>query len=331
MKSKETKKTNIVIYRDKNRDVSLRADVEKETIWATQDQIADVFDTTKQNISQHLKSIFKSGELTESSVVKDFFTTAKDGKNYKVKFYNLDAVIAVGYRVNSKQATGFRIWATKTLRDYILKGYAINEKRLLEVNDKFRELQTTIAFLEQKSKKELLSGQEGEILNLLASYAKTLTILNEYDKGDLKQIKGTKGKFKLSYEDCVRVIGEIKKELIAKKEAGELFGNERDGSFGGIIKGLYQTFGGKELYTTLESKAAHLLYFIIKDHPFSDGNKRVGSFLFVYFLDRQHALYRKTGERKINDNALVALALLIAESDPNEKNTMIALVTQLIS
>jgi len=182
----------------------------------------------------------------------------------------------------------------------------------------------------QNPAKQSLSGQKEEILSLLASYSKTLTILDQYDKGELKEAKGSKGKFFLAYNDCVKVITEIKRELAKKGEASELFGNERDGSFEGIVKGIYQTFGSKELYTTLEIKAAHLLYLIIKDHPFSDGNKRSASFLFVYFLHKNNALYREYGEKKIDDNALIALVLLLAESNPKEKDVMIALITQLL-
>ena len=320
----------MMIYQAKSGAIELRGDFGRETVWATQAQIAKVFDLERSVVTKHIRNILKDKELDEKSVCAKFAHTANDGKKYQVQYYSLDIILAVGYRANSVRAIAFRQWASKTLKDYLLKGYAINEKRLLEAKEKFRELQNAVAFLQEKSKKELLSGQESEILNLLADYAKTLTILDDYDKGELKQAKGGKGKFILTYEKSLEVIAEIKSELIAKKEASELFGNERDGSFGGIINGLYQTFGGKELYATLEKKAANLLYLIIKDHPFSDGNKRTASFLFVYFLDKNNALYREHGEKKINDNALAALALLVAESNPNEKDVMVALITQLL-
>src|SRR3989344_9001909 len=195
----------------------------------------------------------QSGAIKVEITSEKITQVAKDGKKRQMNTYSLDMIIAVGYRVNSKIATQFRIWATNTLKEFLLQGYAVNEKRLLEAKEKFKELQNAVAFLQEKSKKELLVGQESEILNLLASYAKTLTILDDYDKGELKQAKGGKGKFILTYEKSLEVIAEIKSELIAKKEASELFGNERDGSFGGIINGLYQTFGGKELYATLEN------------------------------------------------------------------------------
>ena len=187
-----------------------------------------------------------------------------------------------------------------------------------------------IEFLKKKAGAKMLKGQEREVLNLLADYSKTLTILEQYDKSGLKEVKEGKAFFKLEYDNCLGIIAELKKELTGKKEAGDIFGNERGGAFRGIIGNLYQTFGGKELYKDFSSKASHLLYLIIKDHPFSDGNKRTAAFLFVYFLDKNDYLYRDSGERKINDNALAALALLVAESDPKEKDQMIALITQLL-
>ena len=305
--------------------------LEEETVWLSQAQISDLFGIERSVITKHLRNIFKDEELHSDSVCAIFAHTAADGKDYKIKSYNLDAIISVGYRVNSKQATQFRVWVTKTLKNHLIKGYTINEKRLLEAREKFQELQTDISFLQEKSKYELLSGQEQEILNLLSDYSKTLTILEQYDKGQLKESKGGKTKIVLEYDDCLKIIAELKKELVLKKEASDLFGNERDGSFEGIIKGLYQSFGDKELYPSIEDKASHLLYFIIKDHPFSDGNKRSAAFLFVYFLDKTNFLFKKSGERKINDNALVALALLVAESDPKEKETMVKIVKNLLA
>jgi len=323
-------KNKIIVYSAQSGAIKVEIKFEKETLWLDTHQIASVFDVDRTVVLKHIQNIYKDKELYEEITSEKITQVAKDGKKRQMNTYSLDMIIAVGYRVNSKIATQFRIWATNTLKEFLLQGYAVNEKRLLEAKEKFKELQNAVAFLQEKSKKELLVGQESEILNLLASYAKTLTILDNYDKGELKEAKGEKGKFILTYEKSLEVIAEIKRELITKKEASELFGNERDGSFDGIIKGLYQTFGGKELYATLENKAAHLLYLIIKDHPFSDGNKRTASFLFVYFLDKNNALYREHGEKKINDNALVALALLIAESNPNEKDVMVALITQLL-
>jgi len=331
MAKKDFSKGKIVIYQTSKKEVELKVRLEKETAWLTQAQIALLFGTQRPAITKHLNNVLKSGELDKNSVSSILEHTAADGKTYKTQFYNLDAIISVGYRVNSKRATQFRIWATNVLKQHILQGYTINQKRLLEMREKFRELQSAIAFLEDKSGKKQLKGQEKEILSLLAGYAKTLSLLEQYDKGKLKKPRGKKAEVILQYEDCQEVIKEIKKELITKKEASGLFGNETDGKFQSVVKNLYQTFSGKELYKTIEEKAANLLYLTIKDHPFTDGNKRIGSFLFIYFLDKNNYLYRQTGEKKINDNALVALALLIAESNPKEKDILIKIIINILS
>ncbi len=330
MKKDSLQKGEIVFYKSKE-GPQLEVRLEAETVWLTQNQIALIFGTKRPAITKHLNNIFKSGELNKGSVSSILEHTASDGKTYKTLFYNLDAIISVGYRVNSQMATQFRIWASNVLKQYLVKGYAINVKRLLEAQSKFAELQEAVLFLQKQSQKKLLKGQETEIFNLLADYSKTLSLLEQYDKGKIQTQKSRKTAFVLQYNDCIKIIAELKRELIAKKEAGDLFGVERDGSFAGIIRGLYQTFDKKELYPTIEDKASHLLYLIIKDHPFTDGNKRTASFLFVFFLDRSNYLFKKSGERKINDNALTALALLIAESDPKDKEVMIKIVKNLIS
>ncbi len=327
---KNTKEKAIVIYRAA-KGPELKVHLEKETVWLTQSQIALLFGTQRPAITKHLNNIFKMGELDKKSVSSILEHTAADGKRYKTQFYNLDAIISVGYRVNSKLATQFRVWATRTLKEYLVRGYAINEKRLLETKEKFNELQRAIAFLKEKSENKLLTGQEKEILNLLADYSKTLSILEQYDNGKLLKPRGRRARFVIKYDACVKIIGELRKELVVKKEASDLFGNEVGDKFKSVVGNLYQTFNSRELYKTLGEKAAHLFYLTIKDHPFSDGNKRIASFLFVYFLDRNNFLYRKNGERKINDNALIALALLIAESEPREKETMVKIIMNLIA
>ncbi len=331
MQKDDFRKGEILIYQTPQKEIQLDVRLKEETVWLTQKQMALLFDKGIPAINEHIKNVFKEGELEENSVIRKFRITAADGKMYETQFYNLDVIISVGYRVKSKRGTQFRIWATKTLKNHLIKGYTIYEKQLLETQEKFKELQAVISFLQEKSKKELLSGQSQEILNLLSSYAKTLTILEEYDSGKLKDTKGQKTTFILRYENCLHIVQSIKKELIAKNEASDLFGDKRDGSFEGIIKGLYQTFDKKELYPTIDDKASHLLYLTIKDHPFSDGNKRIASFLFVYFLDKTNYLYKKSSEKKINDNTLTALALLIAESNPKEKEIMIKVIKNLLT
>lgn len=330
MKNQEIKKGEIILYKSKE-GPKLDVRLEENTVWLTQKQMAVLFDKGIPTINEHIKNIFKEGELQENSVIRKFRITASDGKTYETNFYNLDVIISVGYRVKSLHGTQFRIWATKTLKEHLIKGYTINEKRLLQAQSQLKELQGTITFLQEKTKHEQLAGQEQEILSLLANYSKTLTLLEQYDTEKLPLIKRTKSKFVLNYEETRQIIERIKKELVAKKEAGGLFGQENGDRFKGILGSIYQTFDGEEIYPSLEEKAAHLLYFVIKDHPFVDGNKRIGSFLFIYFLDRNNFIYKNNGEKKINDNTLTSLSLLIAVSEPSEKDKLIKIVTNLLT
>jgi len=293
--------------------------------------MALLFDKGVPTINEHIKNIFKEEELNEDSVIRNFRITAADGKSYDTNFYNLDVIISVGYRVKSLRGTQFRIWATKTLKEYLVKGYTVNQKRLLQAKSQFKELQRAITFLQEKSKHELLAGQGREILSLLADYSKTLTLLEQYDKEKLFLVKKGEGRFVLDFKKARFIIDEAKKELSAKKEASDIFGLESDDRFKGVVGNIYQTFDGNELYSSLEEKAAHLLYLIIKDHPFVDGNKRIASLLFIYFLDKNKYLHRQDGEKKINDNALTALAILVAESDPKDKDILIKIITNLLN
>jgi len=332
--NKDINRGEIAIYHISKKEIGLKVRFEKESVWLNLNQIADLFDADKSGISRHIKNIYQNKELKKSLTVAKIATVQIEGNREikrDIEYYNLDVVLSVGYRVNSKRATQFRVWATKILKNYLIRGYVVNQKQLLEAKEKFRELQTVITFLEDKAKKKQLKGQEGKLFNLLIGYAKTLSILEQYDKGKLKRPKGKRAVFILEYQDCKKIIGQLKNELAQKKEASNLFGNETSKEFEGVVKNLYQTFDGKELYGTIEEKTAHLLYFTIKDHCFTDGNKRIASFLFVYFLDKNDYLYRETGERKINDNALIALALLIAGSDPREKDVLIKIIINLLS
>jgi prophage maintenance system killer protein len=324
----------LVIYTSASGVVELRADTNSETIWATQDQISELFGTQRPAITKHLKNIFESGELDEHSVSSILEHTAIDGKNYKVKFYNLDAILSVGYRVSSKNATQFRIWATTTLREYLIKGIVVNNERVSKLPDKIlKDLEEKISLIQRTVReRQLDQGETNSLLSVIHDYANSWKFLKEYDEGELKLKKSKEiEKRKFDYEFIRGSIDVLKEILIDKREATDLFGSERDGSFQGILKTIYQTFDSKELYSSLDEKASHLLYFIIKDHPFSDGNKRIGSFVFIYFLRLNKIDIRSNGEKKINDNTLVALALLIAESDPKDKELMIALVTNLLS
>src|SRR3989344_2383950 len=334
MKKEEFKKGEIIIYKAQNKKITLDVKLDQDTVWLTQKQIAKLFNKGIPTINEHIKNVYKEGELSVESTIRNFRIVQSEGKRAierNIDFYNLDVIISVGYRVKSLQGTQFRIWATKTLKDHLVKGFTINEKRILEAKEKFKELQSSILFLQEKSKHELLAGQEQEILSLLADYSKTLTLLEQYDKEKVSLLKTGKGKFVLDYNKSSEIIKEIKKDLTAKNQAGEIFGQEYEDKFKAILGNILQTFDKKELYPSIEEKASHLLYFIIKDHPFVDGNKRIASFLFVYYLDKNNYLYKDNNEKKINDNALTALSLLIAVSHPQEKDKIVKIITNLLS
>ena len=326
----EISKGEIIIYKSKE-GPKLEVRLQEDTVWLDAHLMAKLFAIDRTVVVKHIRNIYNTDELSENLTCAKIAQVAADGKVRKMNLYNLDMIISVGYRVNSKRATQFRVWATKTLKDHLVKGYTINEKRILETQEKFNQLTETIEFLKEKSSHELLANQQQELLNLLSNYSKTLSILEHYDKGKLKLLKEAKEKYRINYDDAETVILKMKEELIDKKEATELFGLENGEKFKAIIGNIYQTFGGADLYSSLEEKAAHLLYFIIKDHPFIDGNKRIGSIMFIYYLNRNNFLRKNSGEKKINDNALTTLALLIAISDPKEKEKMIKIITNLLS
>ncbi len=329
IKKDEFKNNQIVIYKtDKGPEIQVK--LGKDSVWLDAHLIASLFDVNRPAIVKHIKNIYETKELKRKLTCSILEQVAADGKIRKMNLYNLDMIISVGYRVNSRRATQFRIWATKTLKNHLIKGYTINEKRLIETQKKFKELQDAISFLQNKSKHRLLTGREQEIISLIFGYSKSLTLLEQYDQNKIKIIKTKKAEYVFEYSEALKIIFQLKKELINKKEASELFGQEYQNKLEGIIGNLYQTFGGQELYKSVEEKSSHLLYLIIKDHPFTDGNKRIASFLFIYFLSKNNFLYRESGEKKINDNALIALCLLIAVSDPKEKDTMIKIITNLL-
>jgi len=329
MTNEKFSKGEIIIYKTRQ-GPEIRVKFEKDTVWLDAHLIARLFDVNRPAIVKHINNIYKTAELNKKSTCSILEQVAADGKIRKMNLYNLDMIISVGYRINSKRATQFRIWATKTIKEHLVNGHTINEKRLLQSRNQLKGLQEAINFLQEKAGRELLSGQEQEILSLLANYSKTFTLLEQYDKRKLLLVEKAKGKFVLKYEDAKQVIQEIKTELVAKKEASDLFGQESGQNFKAIFGNIYQTFDRKELYPSLEEKAAHFLYFTIKDHPFVDGNKRIGSFLFIYFLDRNDYLHKANGEKKINDNTLTALSLLIAVSDPKDKDILIKIITNLL-
>ncbi|MCX6717924.1 MAG: virulence protein RhuM/Fic/DOC family protein, partial [Candidatus Taylorbacteria bacterium] len=287
------------------------------------------FKVSIPTINEHLKHIFKSKELDKDSVIRNFLITAEDGKRYNTNHYNLDCIISLGYKVNSKIATNFRIWATNVLRKHIVDGYTINETRLLEARNKLKDLQEAVSFIQDSSRKELLSDKTKDILNILSDYSKALSLLDEYDRESFKEIKGTKSRFKLTYNDCFRVIESVSEKFVEDGEK-EIFALEKDNSFKSAIDNLYQTYNGKDLYETTEEKAANLLYLVVKDHSFVGGNKRIASIIFAYYIEKTGLSYNKNGERKINDSGLVALTLLIAGSNPKDKDILVKMIKNLL-
>lgn len=328
MKTNELNKGEIIIYKSKGGKTSLEVKLEKDTVWLTQQQITQLFNRDRTVITKHINNVFKEKELDEKSNVQKMHIPNSDKP---VAFYSLDIVISVGYRVKSKEGTQFRIWANQVLKDYLIKGYAINHKRLPEAD--LKELENALELIKNAVDRKSLTNEESTgLLKVITDYANSWILLQKYDSNKLEDPKKKhKPKYELTYEKAIEAISKLKSDLKSKKEASDLFGNERDGSFEGIIGNLYQTFGGEDLYPSIEDKASHLLYFIIKDHPFTDGNKRIGAFLFILFLSNNGYLFKANGERKINDNALVALALLIAESNPKQKDTMIKLVMNFLN
>jgi DNA ligase (NAD+) len=316
----------IIIYQAEDGQTAIEVQLAEETVWLTLNQMADLFGRDKSVISRHLRNIFLTDELVKKAVVAKNATTAADGKTYQVEWYNLDAIISVGYRVNSKRGVRFRQWATSVLKRHLIQGYTTNERRLAEKG--LTEMEETIALLARTLiRHEPLSAEGKAVLEVVGRYARTWSLLLQYDEDRLALPPGGQGAGKaLVYDRVKSAITALKSELLERGEAGELFGQERGQQLQGILGNLDQTFGGQELYASAAEKAAHLLYFVIKDHPFSDGNKRIGAFLFVLFL-RENSLLEQA---RLNDNGLVALALLIAESDPKQKDLLVRLVVNLL-
>ena len=320
----------IVIYQSEDGQTQVDVRLENETVWLTQAQMVELFQTTKQNVSLHVGNVFKEGELEEKSTVKEYLTVQKEGErkvSRKVKYYNLDVIISVGYRVKSKRGTAFRIWANNVLKQYLIKGYAVNERMRKEQIGELRQLVGMLGRTIQNQ--PLLSNDETDALfKVVTDYTYALDTLDNYDYGRLTINKTTEEEpFHATYDNAMEAI----KGLRDKFGGSVLFGNEKDGSFKSSIGQIYQTFGGEELYPSVEEKAAMLLYLVTKNHSFSDGNKRIAATLFLWFLNGNHILYHPDGSKRIVDSTLVALTLMIAESRTEEKDVMVKVVVNLIN
>ncbi|MBS1602595.1 MAG: virulence protein RhuM/Fic/DOC family protein [Bacteroidetes bacterium] len=322
-------KGNVLFYEAGPGSTRIEVKLESDTVWLNLNQMADLFNRDKTVISRHLSNVFKENELERSSVVAKNATTAADGKIYQVEYFNLDVIISVGYRVKSQRGTQFRIWANRILKDYLTKGYAIDQKRIREQSRQLDELKQTVKLLGNVIDNKTLNSEEATgLLRVVTDYAYALDVLDRYDH-QMLEIEATTAKelFQITYPAAMSAI----RELRDKFGGSSLFGNEKDESFRGSLAAIYQTYGGQDLYPSIEEKAANLIYFVIKNHSFSDGNKRIAAFLFVWFLEKNAILYRSDSSKRIADNALVALTLMIAESKPDEKEMMIKVVVNLIN
>lgn len=320
--------SEIEIYRSADKQTQVEVKFDGESVWLTQKQMAVIFDKDSDTIGLHIKNIFSEKELFKLATTELFSVVQKEGNraiSRKIRSYNLDVIISVGYRVNSKKGIQFRQWATQRLKDHLVKGYTINRKRL-------EQLQQTIQLINKGGKVENLSLSEARgLLEIISNYTQSFVLLNRFDNQTLLANSLNENiTYQIEYKEAVMAIAELKKQLIKKNEASELFGNQKDDSFAGILGNVVQSFDGEYLYKSIEEQAAHLLYFTIKNHPFTDGNKRIGAFLFIWFLEKNKHRFKQSGELKINDNALVALALLVAQSNPADKEIMTKLIVNLI-
>ncbi|MBQ2640848.1 MAG: virulence protein RhuM/Fic/DOC family protein [Lachnospiraceae bacterium] len=298
-------KNEIVLFRDGNINLEVPISPEEDTVWLSQAQMVELYGRDVSVISRHINNVFKEGEVEKESNLQ-FLQIANSDR--PVAFYSLDVIISVGYRVKSKRGIAFRKWANRVLKNYILQGYAVNETRLKQLGDVVRLMRRTQDSLDSR-----------QVLSVVESYSTALDLLDAYDHQNMKRPKGTGAAYVLTYEECRKVIDQMR-----FGDESDLFGREKDGSFKGSIGNIYQSFGGVEIYPSLEEKAANLLYFVTKNHSFWDGNKRIAATMFLYFLDRNGVLYDENGDNLLDDHTLVALTIMIAESRPEEKEMMVS-------
>ncbi len=320
----------VVLYQSPDGSSSLEVRLDQETVWLTQKQMAELFGKNSDTIGLHIRNAYKEGELSVDGTTEESSVVQHEGMRQirrNVRFYSLDVIISVGYRVKSQQGTRFRIWATKVLKDHIVKGYTINEQRFREQAEKLTDMRRAVELLGRTlTNQELINDTDRDVLRVITDYAYALTLLDRYDHGTLAIDETTRQSLHIiDYEEAAGIINSMKGEFDG------LFGIEKDQGFKSALGTIYQTFDGEELYPSVEEKAANLLYFVVKNHAFSDGNKRIAAALFIYFLGRNGILYRPDGSKRLADNALVALTLLIAESKPDEKDTIVKVIVNLIN
>ncbi|MFT5112688.1 MAG: prophage maintenance system killer protein [Parasphingorhabdus sp.] len=319
----------IQLYTTDDGQISLEVSLDRDTVWLSQFQMAELFGRERSVITKHIGNVFKDGELNRDSVCAKFAHTAEDGKTYETQHFNLDVVISIGYRVKSQRGVQFRQWATHTLKQHLVQGYTLNQRRLKERDIEFGHV---MSLLSQTLKNQQLIDEQGQaVIGVIQDYARSWSLLQGYDEQQLPGYSTKQnGMQSLQQDDALNAISQLKRALMQKGEATELFGQLRGDGLASAIATIEQGFGDELFYPNVASRAAHLLYFVIKNHPLADGNKRTGSFLFLWYLRINQNLLAKPVERLINDNTLVALALLVAESKPEQKELMIRLVEHFI-
>ncbi len=326
--------SSVILYQAEDGSLKTEVPMQGDTVWLNQKQMAELFNKDVRTVNEHIQNIYKENELSPESTIRDFRIVRQEGNRNvtrEIEHYSLDVIISVGYRVKSKQGTQFRIWATKILKEYLVQGYALDQERLKKQKQQIKELEKTLILFQQAQSDVLSQSEATGLLSVLTEYTHTFILLNQYDTGNFPEGGlNTNITCEINYPAAVKAIDDLKRSLINQNEATELFGRPKDESFQGILGNIVQSFGEEYLYPSIEEQAAHLLYFIIKNHPFSDGNKRIGAFMFIWFLQLNKHHLKQSGEVKINDNALVAIALLVAQSDPTQKEFMIKLIINLI-
>lgn len=326
--------SEILLYQAEDGSFQVEVPIEEESVWLSQKQMSELFKKDIRTINEHIQNIYSENELVQTPTVRKFRIVQQEGKrkvSRDIEHYNLDVIISVGYRVKSLQGTQFRIWANQILKEYLLKGYALNQIKLKKQTQQIKELEKTLIFFKKALSTDLNHTESNGLLTVLTNYNHSFILLNQYDTGNFpKGHLNNNITCEIDYSTAMNAIGDLKHNLILEKQATDLFGQRKDNSFEGLLGNVVQSFGGEYLYPSIEEQAAHLLYFIIKNHPFSDGNKRIGAFMFVWFLQLNQHHMKRNGDAKINDNALVAIALLVAQSDPAQKDIMIQLIIHLI-
>lgn len=324
-----SEKNSVQIFQSADGSVQMEVALHQDSVWLRQEQMSELFSRERSVITKHLLNIFKEGELEPNSVCANFAHTAEDGKTYQVRHYNLDVVISVGYRVKSLQGTRFRQWATNTLRQHLVQGYTLNRTRF---EQNAAELEQALTLIRKTAQSPALTREAGSgLIEIVSRYTQTFLWLQRYDEGMLTEPAGQRGGDLPTEADASTALQTLKQSLIARGEATDLFARPRGDGLGALLGNLDQTAFGEPVYPTIEAKAAHLLYFVVKNHPFTDGNKRSGAFLFVDFLHRNGRLFDKNDQTVINDTGLAALTLLVAESDPKQKDILIRLIMNMLA